>query len=239
VEVGFYGSHGWADYVALSGGYAYVADGEGGLRVIDVSTPSAPVGVGFSDTPGYAIGVTVSGGYVYVADYDAGMEVFRDCPPAFVVSVDVRGSGSGTVSSSPAGIDCGATCQADFDEGTAVTLSMDPDPGSSFDGWVSGGCTGTGDCAVTMTQDTSVIALCNAAGACGLGDTMSLEQMSIGWSQEFEACTSITAGNDFEVATAGEVVFRAGQSVALGSGFSVAAGAVFTVEIDPEVGSPP
>ena len=40
--------------VAVSGGYAYVADGIDGLRVIDVSTPSAPVEVGVLDTSGIA-----------------------------------------------------------------------------------------------------------------------------------------------------------------------------------------
>lgn len=65
--------------VAVSEGYAYVADEYASLRVIDVSTPSSPVEVGFYDTPGYAYGVAVSGGYAYVADYYAGMEVFRGC----------------------------------------------------------------------------------------------------------------------------------------------------------------
>ena len=55
--------------VAVAGGYAYVADGLQGLRVIDVSTPSAPVEVGFVDTSGAAYGVAVAGGYAYVADW--------------------------------------------------------------------------------------------------------------------------------------------------------------------------
>src|SRR4030042_1454371 len=52
-----------ADGVAVAGGYAYVADDGGGLRVISVSTPSAPVEVGYYDTPGYAYGVAVAGGH--------------------------------------------------------------------------------------------------------------------------------------------------------------------------------
>ena len=43
-----------------------------GLRVIDVSTPSAPVEVGFLDTPGDASGVAVAGGYA-VATTGAGL----------------------------------------------------------------------------------------------------------------------------------------------------------------------
>ena len=45
----------------------------GSLRVVDVSTPSAPVEVGAIDTPGWsAFGVAVSGGYAYVADVGCG-----------------------------------------------------------------------------------------------------------------------------------------------------------------------
>jgi hypothetical protein len=47
--------------VAVSGSYAYVADGDAGLRVIDVSNPSSPREVGAYDTPGDAWGVAVSG----------------------------------------------------------------------------------------------------------------------------------------------------------------------------------
>ncbi len=66
--------------VAVSGDFAYVADGDGGLRVIDVSTVSDPVEAGFFDTPGLAWGVAASGGYIHVADYDAGVEIFQVCP---------------------------------------------------------------------------------------------------------------------------------------------------------------
>ena len=40
-----------------------------------------------------------------------------------VLSVMKAGSGAGTVTSNPAGIDCGTTCSAGFDQGTVVTLS--------------------------------------------------------------------------------------------------------------------
>jgi hypothetical protein len=48
--------------VAVSGSYAYVADGYGGLRIINVSNPSNPTEVGFYDTPGVCLcSVVVSG----------------------------------------------------------------------------------------------------------------------------------------------------------------------------------
>jgi hypothetical protein len=67
------------------------------------------------------------------------------------LSVRNAGSGTGTVTSSPAGISCGPTCARGFDWGTTVTLTATPASGSSFTGW-SGGCTGTGTCRLTMTR---------------------------------------------------------------------------------------
>jgi len=61
--------------VYVSGGYAYVADGLEGLRVIDVSDPERPYEVGYYDTPGDACVVCAWGSYVYVADGWAGLRV--------------------------------------------------------------------------------------------------------------------------------------------------------------------
>ena len=54
------------------------------------------------------------------------------------------GSGSGTVTSSPRGIDCHSACSASFGEGTVVTLTATPAAGSTFTGWSGAGCSGTG-----------------------------------------------------------------------------------------------
>ncbi len=67
------------------------------------------------------------------------------------------GKGAGTMTSTPAGIDCGAACSAPFDAGTAVTLTATPDGDSVFGGW-SGACSGTGACTVTMNAAASVTA---------------------------------------------------------------------------------
>ena len=67
------------------------------------------------------------------------------------------GTGSGTVTSSPAGISCGADCSEPYNSGTVVTLSQAATAGSTFTGW-SGACTGTGACQVTMSAAKSVTA---------------------------------------------------------------------------------
>lgn len=77
--------------------------------------------------------------------------------PIYLLSVASAGTGTGTLASSPAGIACGATCYASFDNGTSVTLTATAAAGSFFTGW-SGACTGTGACTVSMNQDKNVTA---------------------------------------------------------------------------------
>jgi uncharacterized repeat protein (TIGR02543 family) len=66
-------------------------------------------------------------------------------------------SGSGTITSADGFINCGSACTHTYSSNTSVTLTATPAQGWSFTGW-SGACTGTGSCAVTMTQAQSVIA---------------------------------------------------------------------------------
>jgi photosystem II stability/assembly factor-like uncharacterized protein len=87
------------------------------------------------------------------------MDANKSVTARFVYPLTVMksGVGNGTVSSNPAGINCGAICTANYDPGTMVTLSAMADAGSTFSGW-SGGCTGTGSCTVTMNAARSVTA---------------------------------------------------------------------------------
>ena len=84
-------------------------------------------------------------------------------PAAPTVSVSTTGNGSGTVTSTPAGIDCGATCSALFAAGDLITLTAAPDAGSFFVEW-GGDCAGTdvqtsltpnGDASCTATFELS------------------------------------------------------------------------------------
>jgi hypothetical protein len=75
------------------------------------------------------------------------------------LSVVKKGTGTGTVTSSPAGIECGGKCSASFVKGTVMTLSAAPGPGSEPVVW--GGCesvTAEGKCVVTMSTAKSVTA---------------------------------------------------------------------------------
>ena len=75
-----------------------------------------------------------------------------------VLTVSKSGNGQGTVTSSPAGINCGGDCNEPYAQGTSVTLTADPAPDSTFGGW-TGACGGSGlTCSVTMDANRSVTA---------------------------------------------------------------------------------
>ena len=73
------------------------------------------------------------------------------------LTVTKTGNGVGTVTSNPAGINCGASCSALFANNAVVALTASPDADSVFTGW-SGACTSTGACSVTMSASKSVSA---------------------------------------------------------------------------------
>ncbi len=77
---------------------------------------------------------------------------------SYPLSVTKEGAGSGTVTSSPTGIDCGSTCSASFALSTRVTLTAIPASGSSFSGW-GGSCSGEATtCTVTVLGARSATA---------------------------------------------------------------------------------
>jgi len=74
------------------------------------------------------------------------------------VTVTKAGTGSGTVTSSPAGVNCGASCAAQFGNGTPMTLTATPGVGSDFTGWSGSGCAGAGLCTFVLNGPRSVTA---------------------------------------------------------------------------------
>jgi len=94
---------------------------------------------------------------VTVTAADSVTATFSPTPPSYLVTVIEAGTGTGTVTSIPVGINCPTTCSAGFTQNTQVTLSETPGANSIFAGW-SGACTGTATCSVTVTAADSVTA---------------------------------------------------------------------------------
>lgn len=81
--------------------------------------------------------------------------------PQETMTVTREGTGSGTVQSEPAGIDCGTECSASFDQGSTVTLTAAPAPYSHLASWSVAGnpsaCEGTeATCEVTLNAAAQV-----------------------------------------------------------------------------------
>lgn len=114
------------------------------------STFAGWVGGGCSGT-GSCV-VTINAALRVIASFNDPAAVTR------TLSVGKNGSGGGTVTSSPDGIQCGADCTENYSSGTVVALLAAPDGTSQFDGWSGGGCSGTGPCNVILAGDTVVTA---------------------------------------------------------------------------------
>jgi Fe-S cluster biogenesis protein NfuA len=126
-------------------------------KVVELK-PLASTGSRFTEWSGACTGtgtckVTMSAAKAVAARFDL--------VPKFKLTVSKTGTGAGTVTSTPAGISCGSTCEAEFEEGKEVELTAAPDEGSEFVKW-SGACKGAGSCKVTMSAAQSVTAVFKA-----------------------------------------------------------------------------
>jgi hypothetical protein len=97
---------------------------------------------------------------------------FAPPPNSYVLAVQGGAGGSGSVQSTPSGINCtissgttGAGCNASFVSSTSVTLRASASSGNYIKAWSGGGCQssgtgvggGSGSCVVSMTQAQTVV----------------------------------------------------------------------------------
>ena len=132
------------------------------------------------------------------------------------LTLSVAVTGVGTVNSSPAGIHCGSSCSAGFNQDASVTLTASPEAGQVFSNW-SGACSGNAaTCTLTMNAAKSVTANFVPAGT----GTFALNVSVTGSGK----VTSSPSG--INCSTACSANFSAGTSVALAA--APAAGYVFS-----------
>ena len=179
---------------------------------VDGSTPPTDSAIGSSE-PVDLDGAARSG------SRDLGADEFG--ASAYRLTVGKTGTGSGTVTSSPAGISCGSDCDQSFAQNTAVILDPLPATGSGFTGW-----SGDADCSdggVVMTQDLACTARFDLEGAvsCTAADDNLLltAGQTVDTTRSEAACVSITAG-PYIVGAGGDVTFEA-PTVVLRDGFEV------------------
>ncbi len=127
-----------------------------GTLVTLIATPSAN-----SDFAGWNGGGCTGIGTCVVNITEATSVTATFTLKTFALNVNKDGSGTGTLTSSPAGIDCGGDCTEVYNIATVVTLTAAPGSGSSFAGWNGSGCSGTSTCVVTMNAAASVTATFN------------------------------------------------------------------------------
>jgi hypothetical protein len=78
--------------------------------------------------------------------------------PNYTLTVSDTGAGFGTVTSSPAGINCGSTCSASYVSRTTVTLTATPGLLSGFGGWSGCDAVSGNSCTLDMNSARSVTA---------------------------------------------------------------------------------
>ncbi len=106
-------------------------------------------------SPQVAVGVDGAATAVWYLDGPTYARV-QESTTKYSLTLTRSGAGSGSVASSPAGINCGLVCSYPFSLSTSVTLTATPAVGSSFTGWSGSGCSGTSTCTVTMLGARSV-----------------------------------------------------------------------------------
>jgi phospholipase C len=116
-------------------------------------------------------------------------------PPSQTMStLTVAVSGTGTVTSNPAGINCPSTCTASLPQNTQVTLTESAGPNEAFSGW-TGPCTGTGTCNLTLATSSSVTASFSNLGMKGLNHIVFLVQENRSFDEYFGAMRQYWAKN--------------------------------------------
>ena len=148
-------------------------------------------GVSFPDAAPNDSGPT-DRGVAIDAGEDAGVDAGVATRSLTVLRVGC-GAATATVTSDPAGLECGGLCSREFPEGSSVRLSASGAAGMPFTGW-SGGCSGAGGCELNMSEDRRA--------------TARLSDLS--WAREVGGELNQSYGHVRAIATSGETAYLGG-----------------------------
>lgn len=157
--------------ISPDGQRIFAACGDAGVVAVHATDTgaetNAPVPAG--PTP-VALAIDARGMSAYIAN--SGSSLLNELGGSQSLTVALAGSGIGSVTSSPAGIGCGSTCQARFPTGQVVRLSATASGGSQFTGW-SPDCPGgvvqldaSTTCTATFASSTPPPSRPAAGGGC-------------------------------------------------------------------------
>lgn len=112
-----------------------------------------------------------------------------DGAATYRLTVAKSGTGKGTITSSPSGVNCAPQCSglsATFTAGRSVTLTATPGQDSIFVDW-GGACSGSGTCTITMNSDRQLVAAFDSTTS----DSQSNDEL----------CTNSGSGNSCQFVT--------------------------------------
>jgi hypothetical protein len=91
--VGHFATGDYANGIAISRHYAYLAHSGDGLRIFDILDPASPTNVGHINVGGYARAVCVSGRFAFLANDTDGLRTFDISDPSHPVSLGHTNNG--------------------------------------------------------------------------------------------------------------------------------------------------
>ena len=158
--------------------------------------------------------VTMDSSKTCTATFDAAAQSFT-LNVTVEKAISSSGTGNGTVSSNPAGINCGGDCSEMYTSGTVVALSAIPATGSIFSGWSGSGCS-TGS--VTMNNSRNCTATFNAQPVQTFG--LSVAKTGTGIGTVTSSPAGINCGGDCAESYTSGTVVALNATPAAGSIFS-------------------